>query len=219
MRLGLHHLTEADAAETWDAAETIIAESIPAWERPPTSEIMKDAREGGRDVFVLVADFSTRPSATVVTLRLPMDYVYLEFLAVEGPSRGRGLGSLVIQQLKSLFCGQAGIFFDIEDPSMSEPDSPEMRRFRFFSTSGAAPFGDGKLVVPAFTSVRDQIRLQPMYLPLHHVTPPSQEVAMQFWELVLNRSFGMTDPTTRDAALAALHLGSKAAGARAPGSR
>lgn len=70
------------------------------------------------------------PDHIVIYLDQP-DYIFIDFILVFGTSRGKGRGSIILNELKQL--GKA-IILEVEPSTMNDPDSE--RRIRFYERHG-----------------------------------------------------------------------------------
>jgi ribosomal protein S18 acetylase RimI-like enzyme len=120
----------------------IFEEGFPPEEREPTGELLRSIEAGGRDCYLLRAGGEVAALAVLLRLRSGEADV-LEYLVVDAPLRGRGLGGRLLCHVRSELTrtspASRGIVLEVEDPDGVEGPERElrMRRIAFYERAGA----------------------------------------------------------------------------------
>lgn len=112
--------------------------AFPARERKPFGTIVKMAKEGRADLWTIRSDGHFAGLAATVN---GSDMVLLDYFAVKGSLRGRGVGSGALKQLLERY-GDRGIFVEIESTFEHCADrARRVKRKRFYECCGLTPMG------------------------------------------------------------------------------
>jgi GNAT superfamily N-acetyltransferase len=120
----------------------IFEEGFRPEEREPADELLRSIEAEGRDCYLLRADDQVAALAVLLRLRSGEADV-LEYLVVDAPLRGRGLGGRLLCHLRSELTrtspASRGVVLEVEDPDGAEGTERELRRRRiaFYERCGA----------------------------------------------------------------------------------
>ena len=94
----------------WAQIYKLYQKAFPASEKKPFPVILKKYREGKTDVWRFTRDGSF--AGLIITINGD-ENVLLDYLAVEEHRRGTGIGSQILQCMRSRYAGK-GVFLEIE---------------------------------------------------------------------------------------------------------
>lgn len=115
-------LIKAADKEQWKRIRVLYEEAFPACEKKPFWLIRKKNREGKADVWYLEKEGVFAGLAITMNAK---ELVLLDYFAIDGQIRGRGLGS---EALKALLTYYAGKKFFLEIENVYEPSENEKQR-------------------------------------------------------------------------------------------
>lgn len=112
--------------------------AFPPSERKPFGKILRMAREGRTDLWTIRTN--GRFAGLACTVNSP-DIVLLDYFAVRGSLRGKGVGTAALRQLADLYADR-GFFIEIES-TYEKADNQAQResRKRFYESCGMIPMG------------------------------------------------------------------------------
>ena len=112
--------------------------AFPAGERKPFSRIVSMAREGRTDLWIIRRD--GRFAGFASTVNSP-DLVLLDYFAVAGRLRGKGVGSAALRALLECYAPR-GVLVEIESTCIPSRNAEEREnRKRFYVNCGMTPLG------------------------------------------------------------------------------
>lgn len=112
--------------------------AFPRCERKPFSMIVSMRRKGKTDVWCCRWNGRFAGFATTINEE---SLILLDYLAVKQKMQSRGIGSQILDALKSAYAGK-GLFVEIESPYEDVPDVQQRRRRRhFYEANGMQPVG------------------------------------------------------------------------------
>lgn len=120
----------------WSQIYRLYCTAFPSYERKPFSVIRSMQKKGKSDVWYFEQN---KKFAGLVTTINSDDVILIDYFAVSPESRGRGIGSEIIVQLKDYYSGK-GIFVEIESV-FEECENPKerLRRKQFYINNGLLP--------------------------------------------------------------------------------
>ncbi len=147
----LKPLVQADEEEL-EAARQIYIDSFPVRQREPFNDLVASIRAGGQLGWIQVEDGAPIGIAIAMLLE-SVDWLFLEYFAVERRARGKGYGTDLWAGLLDHGPVQR-LVFEVEDPEDTN-DSDErrlrQRRIEFYQRLGAELVGPVEYVVPNLT--------------------------------------------------------------------
>ena len=122
----------------WMRVYRLYRSAFPRCERKPFRMIISMWRRGKTDVWR--CEWQGRFAGFATTIN-DEQLILLDYLAIEGGLRGKGIGSRMLDALKRAYLGK-GMFVEIESPFEDGPDARERRqRKRFYESNGMRPAG------------------------------------------------------------------------------
>ena len=122
----------------WFKIYNLYQKAFPAGEKKPFSMIRSMYKKGKSDVWYCEED--GKFAGLVITINGP-DKVLLDYLAVHGKCRGRGVGSELLRQMRQQYAGK-GVFLEIETVKESAENYEERkRRKKFYLSNGMTVLG------------------------------------------------------------------------------
>ena len=128
MEIALH---KPDGAADWLRLRKLYLGAFPASERKPFGVIRRMLREGKADIWCILADGRFAGLATTVN---GDDLILLDYFAVSGKLRGRGIGRAAMECLLSLYQDK-GVFLEIEAPDRPGLDREQRKKRKEFYLS------------------------------------------------------------------------------------
>lgn len=117
----------------WVLTYKLYRKAFPASERKPFGIILTMYRKGKTDLWCILRDGSFAGFASTVN---GDDLILLDYLAVDGKHRGKGIGTAALNQLLSRYDAQ-GVFVEIENTALPGDDqSLRLRRKAFYQNCG-----------------------------------------------------------------------------------
>ena len=112
--------------------------SFPKNEQKPFAIIKKQIKKGHGELFSIVDDNNFYGFVFTV---LYMDIVLIDYLAINESSRGQGIGSITLSQLREKYEGKR-IFLEIEKTEENAPNNVErIKRKKFYLKNGLKETG------------------------------------------------------------------------------
>lgn len=133
-------MIELKRAENWDVPGLYLLylQAFPPSERKPFGKILRMAKEGRSDLWVIRSDGSF--AGLAATVNSP-EVVLLDYFAVKKRLRGKGVGSAALGKLERLYADR-GFFVEIESTREIATNQQEReRRKRFYEHCGMIPMG------------------------------------------------------------------------------
>lgn len=122
----------------WAHIYHLYRKAFPLSERKPFSIIRKMYRKGKTDIWYFRSD--GKFAGLVITINGD-DHILLDYLAVAEDRRGKGIGSQILQQMRSHYAGK-GVFLEIESVyEAAENQAERQRRKQFYIRSGMKSMG------------------------------------------------------------------------------
>jgi GNAT superfamily N-acetyltransferase len=126
-------LKKPEGIRTWVKLYRLYLEAFPAAERKPFSMILRMYRKGKTDIWCL--ERGGEFSGLAITINGP-DLILLDYFAVEGKCRGKGVGSRSLAALQQLYADK-GFFLEIESTLEDAPNREQrLRRKAFYLRCG-----------------------------------------------------------------------------------
>lgn len=116
----------------WLRIRLLYRSAFPRYERKPFAIIRRMHREGRTDVWL--AEEHGRFAGLAATIN-GEDTILLDYFAVPGQLRGRGIGSAFLQALLAKYEGK-GLFVEIEAADQEDPTGEKLRRKQFYLRCG-----------------------------------------------------------------------------------
>lgn len=117
----------------WAQLYRLYQKAFPASEKKPFSMIRKMYRKGSSDVWYFTQDGNF--AALVITIN-GEEHVLIDYLAVAEKSRGTGIGSQVLEQMRQEYAGK-GVFLEIESVyDQCDDRAQRCRRKHFYEKCG-----------------------------------------------------------------------------------
>lgn len=112
--------------------------AFPLSERKPFGKILRMAKEGRTDLWVIRKNGKFAGLAATVN---SSEIVLLDYFAVKRNLRGKGVGSAALGKLERIYADR-GFFVEIESTRENAPNQPEREsRKRFYEHCGMIPMG------------------------------------------------------------------------------
>lgn len=116
-----------------------IEEAFPDDERRPLRMMLSLMRRGLYEAIALY-DEETPVGGALCILPRASRAVLVDYLVVEPPQRGRGLGSALLALLRTHYAGRAdALLIESEHPDRAPDPAMARRRFLFYGRAGAVP--------------------------------------------------------------------------------
>ena len=129
---------EVASEKEWSMLEQLYTEAFPENERKPFAMIREKHRENLTDVWVI--EDAGAFSGLAVTMNSE-DLVLLDYFAIRGEKRGRGLGGASLRALFEKYCGKR-FFLEVESLSVPADNIEERRRRKqFYLNNGMRELG------------------------------------------------------------------------------
>jgi ribosomal protein S18 acetylase RimI-like enzyme len=142
-----------------DFVRSLFEEAFPPWQREPFGELMA-REEAGHAATVVLADGRQALALAVTSCLTSIGWSYLEYFAVAGGYRDRGIGGHLWRAMGQDLVAreQPGrVVLDVEDPGGAADGSPERlireRRIRFYLRQGARLLPVRDYLVPRLDGV------------------------------------------------------------------
>ena len=126
-------LIQATTITQWLNIYRLYLDAFPASERKPFSIIRSMQKKGKTDVWYFEKDGRFAGFATTIN---GSDRILLDYLAVARKMRGHGIGTEILQHLRTQYEGKS-VFLEIERLCPEAPNAEErIRRKRFYLSCG-----------------------------------------------------------------------------------
>ena len=117
----------------WADVYTLYQKAFPASEKKPFSMIVKMHRKGASDVWRFTRN--GKFAGIIITIN-GEEYILLDYLAVDQKQRGTGIGTEILQLMRSHYVGK-GVFLEIESVYEDCDNKAErIRRKHFYEKCG-----------------------------------------------------------------------------------
>lgn len=117
----------------WAEVYTLYQKAFPKSEKKPFAMIRRMHRKGNSDVWRFERD--GKFAGIIITINGEKN-ILLDYLAVEEAQRGTGIGSEILQRMKTHYAGK-GVFLEIESVYEDCANKPErVRRKHFYEKCG-----------------------------------------------------------------------------------
>lgn len=117
----------------WAQIYHLYQKAFPASEKKPFAVILKMYRKGASDIWRVTRD--GKFVGLIITIN-GREHILLDYLAVEESQRGTGIGTEILQQMKSQYSGK-GVFLEIESVYEECANRDQrLRRKQFYEKCG-----------------------------------------------------------------------------------
>lgn len=127
------HYEKPRGLAQWAQIYKLYQKAFPASEKKPFSVILKKYRDGKTDIWRFTRD--GKFAGLIITIN-GENHILLDYLAVDEKQRGTGIGTQILQCMRSRYAGK-GVFLEIESV-YEECDNREqrLRRKHFYEKCG-----------------------------------------------------------------------------------
>ena len=122
----------------WLRLQRLYVSAFPKDERKPFAVIRRMFREGKGDIWCILTEGKFAGLATTVN---GDELILIDYFAVSGKQRGKGIGKAAMECLLSLYPGR-GVFLEIESPERPGLDREQRKKMKeFYLSCGFAELG------------------------------------------------------------------------------